>query len=385
MSALSDVDLNAVTCQRMTLETSKKTTDPIGSYKQLLTKQDNVILQIRKAELDHRRGLSCDDDETEPSQSETSSNFGRLELGSTYEWSDSSSLSSPLESDFHDSIEAIRQEASRIDTIMALDQLDTMKQELNSVKRILEARRMEVHDLRELVSLKDDLLCTMELERDLYKGEVTKLKDQLKAASAGTDYVSEQLQTPTVHVTSVHALNETEPVVLVPSVNTAAMSTSEVKHLESTIDQPPTRNAHPGITCRSSREDFKDRSIVEEIRGKEDTKSCLFAPRGIFRKKRRSDCRDENIRELGRLLRTSLDTNEELRRRIAMLSAYYENVVERMQDNLNEAHTERQRVATDLAKQIVEMDKKNRRHAEDLERRLRQKERELATVQEVQL
>eukprot|EP00977_Amphora_coffeiformis_P010520 scaffold2476_cov193-Amphora_coffeaeformis.AAC.15 len=371
----------------MTLETSEKVSKPIGSYKQFLTNEDQLILQLRKAELNHRRGLSCEDDETDPSQSETGSNFGRLELGSTYEWSDSSSLSSPMEGDFHDSIEAIRQEAARIDTIMALDQLDTMKQELNSVKKILEARRMEVHDLRELVSLKDDLLCTMELERDLYKGEVAKLKDQLAAALSGTACVSEDLHTPTVHVTTIHAVDETEPIVLLPSAKTAATTTPEVANLEPKIVQlsPPNRNANTGMNVRSSREDARDHSVVDQIRGKEDTKSCIFAPRALFRKKRRSDCRDENIRELGRLLRTSLDTNEELRKRIAMLSAYYENVVERMQNNLNEAHSERQRVATDLAKQIVEMDKKHRHQAEDLERRLRQKERELATVQEVQL
>lgn len=385
MSAFAEVDLNVAPTQKMTQGAKEKGTESIGSCKQLLTSQDTSILQLRKAELNHRRGLSCDDDQTEPAGSEVTSEFGRLELGSTYEWSESSSLSSPMEGDYHDSIEAIREEAARIDTIMALDQVDTMKEELVSVKKILEARRMEVHDLRELVSLKDDLLCTMELERDLIKAEVTKLKDQLESTVGQESQETDELETPTVHVTTIHAVDETEPVVMVPSEDTQAITSREATHLGSTLRQPEDPSANAGLARHGSREDVQQKQIIDEIRGKEDTRSCIFAPRALFRKKRRPDCRDENIRELGRLLRTSMDTNEELRKRIAMLSAYYENVVERMQKNLNEAHTERQRIATDLAKQIVEMDAKNRRHSEDLERRLRQKERELATVQEVQL
>jgi hypothetical protein len=42
-------------------------------------------------------------------------------------------------------------------------------------------------------------------------------------------------------------------------------------------------------------------------------------------------------------------------------------------------------MATDLANQIVAMDKARRRAVDDLERRLRQKERELATARQVQL
>lgn len=83
--------------------------------------------------------------------------------------------------------------------------------------------------------------------------------------------------------------------------------------------------------------------------------------------------------------RTSLDTSEELRKRVAVLSAYYENVVERMQANLNEVQLEKNRMATDLATQIVRLDEAHRRTVEDMERRFKQKEKELAAVKEVQL
>lgn len=83
--------------------------------------------------------------------------------------------------------------------------------------------------------------------------------------------------------------------------------------------------------------------------------------------------------------RTSLDANEVLRKRIAVLSAYYENMVERMQANLNEVQLEKNRMATDLATQIVRLDEAHRRTVDDLQRKLRQKDRELATVRAVQL
>lgn len=370
--------------------------EPFAPYKQLLSNHDKAILQLRKAELNHLRGVSSSTDEdTEDVNGDVSSNFGHLELDSTYAWSDcsdSSSISGQMDGDVHDSIEAIRVEASRIDTIMALDQLDTMKQELNSIKKELDTRRLEVQDLRELVALKDDLLCTMELERDLYKAEVAKLKDQMNATTSelGRLRAAEQPEATTVHVTTIHAVGESEPLVVVPEAHIEAIP-SEGIELDSMLVQQmqvnEVRQQHQGIEPprRSNRQSHQ--SVLDEIRGKEESRSCLFGSITLFRKKRRGrlEERDEYTRELGRLLRTSLDTSEELRRRIAVLSAYYENFVERMQCNLNRAYAERQRMATDLANQIVAMDKARRRAVDDLERRLRQKERELATARQVQL
>ena len=363
---------------------NEESVKPAGSNEQMLSKHDAVIIKLRRAELNSLRGLPSEEDQKTESISETSTDFGRLELGSTYEWSESSSLSSPLENDIYDSIEAIREEAARIDTIMALDQLDTMKQELGSVKKILDARRMEVHDLRELVSLKDDLLCTMELERDLYKAEIVKLKDQLEAVRNATESDTEEPEATTVHVTTI-AVDEAEPLVLVPEANASAIHSSERSTIESVDVLPANHRPNRRLTRDNIEAAVSETSSVDQNRCKAQIRSCLFVPRSLFRKKRRPDCRDGSARELGQLFLTSLDTNDELRKRIAMLSAYYENVVERMQRNLNEAHTERQRIATDLAKQIYSMDKEHRRTVEDLQRRLRQKERELAAVKEVQL
>lgn len=150
---IPEIDFSLHPDQRsMTVETKQETTESMDSYQDHIASRDAAILLMRKAELNQRRGIttaaaavSCEEDTTE-AESTMSSHFGRLELGSTYEWSDSSSLSDPSEpssGDLHDTMEAIREEAARIDTIMALDQLDTTKQELQMQKKIVEASKWD--------------------------------------------------------------------------------------------------------------------------------------------------------------------------------------------------------------------------------------------------
>ena len=93
---LPEIDLNPSdqATRKMTIETHqepRKSND--DCYKDHLPNIDSAILHIRKVELNQRRGLSCD--EKVETRSAASSNFGHLELGSTYQWSDSSSLSDP--------------------------------------------------------------------------------------------------------------------------------------------------------------------------------------------------------------------------------------------------------------------------------------------------
>lgn len=366
------------------IEVDNQTED---SYKQLISNQE-AFLQIRKAEWNRLRGIPCDDEKAQPG-SEVSSNFGWLELGSTYEWSgsESSSIPSFSQNEFHvhDSIEAIREEAAKIDTIMALDQLDTIKQELGSVKKILQARRMEVHELRDQLSLRDDLLSTLELERDLYKAEVVKLKDQLEHSQSEGAAVPEDSEPSAVHVTAIHGIDNTGSLALVPEASSAPIPLFESDDFVASLVSPAPQTYRLGLHRPIFRDGSNDEVVVNQIKGKDDCRSCFFVPRVLFRKKRRPESRNENIRELGRLLRTSMDANEGLRKRIATLSAYYETVVERVQGSLNEAHVERQRVATDLAKQIVAMDKDHRRAVDELERRLQHKERELAAYKEAEV
>jgi hypothetical protein len=368
--------------------TTKNDEDAMGSatsYEQIISNQE-AFLKVRKMELNRIRGVPTEDEKTDL-VSEVSSNFGFLELGSTYAWSGSGSesasssssslLPSPPRSDFHESIEAIREEAARIDTIMALDQLDTIKQELGSVKKVLKERRLEIHELREQLSTRDDLLSTLELERDLYKAEVTKLKDQLQHTQNERVFDAEGTESTPVHVTAIHGVDHSEPLGVLPEARLASMESVDSDDLVAPLVEH--HSTFLGIYQRPRHDYSHSDVLLSQVKGKKDCKACFFVPRVLCRKKRRSVSGDG---ELGRLLQTSMDTNEELRKRIALLSAYYETVIERMQCSLNEAHTDRQRVATDLAKQIVSMDKDNRLAVEELERRLLQKDRELAMFRE---
>jgi hypothetical protein len=102
-------------------------------------------------------------------------------------WSDDEDDSFPMggsdRGGIRASIEAIRQEASRVDAVMALNKLDTLQQEKNSLTRAMKNRSAEMDEMRALIRLKDDRLATLELERDLYKADASKMKSDLLACS----------------------------------------------------------------------------------------------------------------------------------------------------------------------------------------------------------
>lgn len=194
--------------------------DQIATLQSLIKHQGSTILQLRRMELQHLRGLHDDCKYDDEEDDYVSDHGGEDDSNSSFEFSspfvfgspprawsetlDSGSKSLMREwqyhdcftpptkgtrggtvtsrikmvqsSDLHDSIEAIREEASRVDTVMALNQLDTMRQELDTIKRELHNRGSQVKELHALVSLKDDRLSVLELERDLYKADVTRMQ-----------------------------------------------------------------------------------------------------------------------------------------------------------------------------------------------------------------
>ena len=59
---------------------------------------------------------------------------------------------------------------------MAIDKLDTLKQEFNTVKRQLHIRSAEVQQLKELVARSSNTLGQVELERDFYRADAEQLR-----------------------------------------------------------------------------------------------------------------------------------------------------------------------------------------------------------------
>jgi hypothetical protein len=80
---------------------------------------------------------------------------------------------------------------------------------------------------------------------------------------------------------------------------------------------------------------------------------------------------NEQADELKLLLRTSHKTADELRKRLAMLNRYYEDLVQR----LNNDH---QNIERDLVEQLCAVQLSKRRAVEDLERQLCETQAQLA-------
>jgi len=115
-----------------------------------------------------------------------SSSFDRVErilnFDDESEDIDSTDLASMDEStsDIQAAINELRKEASQIDIIMALDSLKTVQAELLVASRALQERATQVEDLTFQLMQKEERIGSLELERDLYKADASKLRDDLK-------------------------------------------------------------------------------------------------------------------------------------------------------------------------------------------------------------
>ncbi|KAL7559489.1 hypothetical protein ACA910_010305 [Epithemia clementina (nom. ined.)] len=152
----------------------RMTDEPSSTLRSMIQRQASTMVELRKSELTAITAAET----TEESKCDSESHSGwhaAFQLGSSYIWSDSDDTSLPAASpgsDLHDSIEAIREEASRVDTAIALDKLDTLKNELNSLRKELSSRDSEIRGLKQSIQVKDTRLSTLQLERDLYKADV---------------------------------------------------------------------------------------------------------------------------------------------------------------------------------------------------------------------
>ena len=74
--------------------------------------------------------------------------------------------------DIHDAVDAIREEASKMEAAFAIDRLQTMEGELNSIKKLLHAQTDQIDLLKKEVRSKDETLAILRLERDLIKADM---------------------------------------------------------------------------------------------------------------------------------------------------------------------------------------------------------------------
>lgn len=350
------------------------------------------------------------------------SKYDDYDLGSQYTWSDDEH--SDMEGfglSIYDSILAIRKEASKIDAVMAVEQLDALKAEIRNMRRELSDRSSEIEELQTLLQLKDDRIGTLELERDLYKADTNKLANDLESCLVklrrvgGTlaDPVSDsqkhdampeepitvgkhpapssrvglaELSTHSGGITSDRSKWRLDPPSCAVSLQTTTSHTSATASITSrsvitpapipVIEKPRiatgatrTRSIRVASRPQTKGKVFSLCGSASQKQGKRPERHSMDPePRGILQ---------EQVQEMSQRLISALATSEELRRRLALLSRYYENIVSQLRDSLVETKTDCAQIEFDLTRQLSTMDRENRSARAEIEMKIREQEEEL--------
>jgi hypothetical protein len=378
------------------------------------------------------------------------------------------------DSEIQNAINEIRKEASRMDVVMALDQLHTIQNELSVVTKAMQERSVEAEDLRIQLEEKDERIACLKLERDLFQADACKLREDLQTCvdsmfnislAAGSSSVEPtitnrqngtrqvgsqamQVGSPTVsqdvfrklvsppsaarplappqdvfrkHLqTSIAELESTcaqqWPVVNFPSIDVCCpaiemispqtgflpeqtravirrrvfASDSDIpKHPGNLADRTNIHETTRSIVSQPSQKPQKPRSKsfsvereVAEPRRKESSRIC-----GMLLRKLRPSQKDgdiavmrQQIDSLHDMMKTSMTTSEKLRKRLAMISGYYESIIQKLQQKNAHIKTEKSRMEVDLVNQISTMDHEKRAVVIKLQRKLRELEEELAML-----
>lgn len=291
-------------------------------------------------------------------------------------------------SDIQDSIDAIREEASRIDAVLAMDQLDTLKQELDEVRRQLHHKTSELAEKRSLLKVKDHRLATLELERDLYKADTHKLKTDLtkirkqeqdgvfneesKSATPSQDswgetsqFVCDAVQdhsmTPRTRARGLlcsQSLRTAEANFLGPTMRLASIIASRKKKERSLSQVPLMSSMHPPPWHRQPHRLRETTLPLSEI----EIPAITL---------------DAQVEELHHRLKASMETAEELRRRLAMVSCYYETTIRRLQSRLMATKFDQANMEERLLRQIANAAEAKKRAVTALEAKLREKDDEI--------
>jgi hypothetical protein len=80
------------------------------------------------------------------------------------------------------------------------------------------------------------------------------------------------------------------------------------------------------------------------------------------------------------MMKASLATSEKLRKRLAMISRYYEGIIRKFQEQVTEMKAEKKRIEMDLANRIATIDHEKRVTIIQLESKLRKREEQVARL-----
>jgi hypothetical protein len=336
------------------------------------------------------------------------------ELGPQFTWSDEDfSEHDGVGFTIYDSIKAIRKEASKFNAVLAVDQLDSLKTEIRSVRRELQDRTEQLEELQTLVQLKDDRIGTLELERDLYKADTNKLANDLesclvKLRRVGQVDKSDMDGVGNFNIAAASEINETAPDVIPRS----PLSVLEVEQITAQSHEkasrrmqfktkldPPSCAASTSRTSASVTASIASRSAVARrttpvfekpritavVTPSQHSDAATRNPAKIrtfcghrnqarlqttaqsSKELEHSGFLQEQVQEISQRLMSALDTSEELRRRLAMLNRYYESTVVALEDKLATSKADRFQLEFDLTRQIAALERENVRIRAQLE------------------
>ncbi|GKY97648.1 hypothetical protein MPSEU_000723200 [Mayamaea pseudoterrestris] len=309
-----------------------------------------------------------------------------LEVVNSDGWSsDEDSRTSTTPVMMQDSIRAIRDETMRMESILALDKLDTLMNELQVIKRELASRNAEMSEQRELIKLKENRIAMLELERDLYKADNTKLKQDLQSILSQLQASSEVSS-----LTDMYSLSSSDR-----SVNFDHFEIASVTHDASNGGPSLSDQSFSPETYHARREtEFSPRSMARYMAMSDySAKSQNYEKMCSTNKLRQSCSRlllklvmqrqaasstttllppcslsgsslqtwscmsegssvESQVRHLHGRLKSSMDLCHELRKRLALVGHYYEKLVQRLQNRLASVTSDKKQIEADLVLQL---------------------------------
>lgn len=303
--------------------------------------------------------------------------------GSETTWNDE--VQSEIESlglSLHDSlVMALRDEATKMDAVMAADHVNSLKDEVSRLSRELADRTVALRESQIQLREKEERIGTLELERDLYKADTSKLTKDLhrcmqklkvsetsssgrqatprtRSVTTASEPQRDQLDHPSLSNESWGSANNS-------SITSTTVSRSEASH-HSRLSVPVVEK--PRLVLRSRK---PPRSQL--IRSK--SRSFHFC-RGFPQRRGASATEDEDnqeeeqnpdmivqdqMQEMGRRMTTALDTADELRRRLAMVSRYYEGTLGKLEDTMVRQHS-----ASEAEKKVIVDTLQSKMHEQEL-------------------
>ena len=406
------------------------------------------------------------------------------------------------DSEIQDAINEIRKEASRMDILMALDQVHTVQSELSVVTKALQERSAEAEDLRLQLEESEERMSCLELERDLFKADASKVRDDLETCVARMfdislvagqssleldvtrdrpaerqsqevfrkhDETASDLKAngrshktpkaPVMPKASKRPQPTRPPPTRLAEVNECTHALSEAPNGVSQGSNVPTiesrctdenANSQLGVNPNQSRKILRRRSyrsdpsggsratrvelrpsvpvtirtndifregyqrpVSDSVRPAAKSQAPVSRRRcksesienrypepaseekepricGIFRRRhhhRRSSSKEqdialmrEQIDQMQEMMKSSLTASEKLRKRLAMISRYYESIIQKNQEKMAHMKNEKRRMESDLINQISSIDHEKRVAIIKLESKLRQKDEEIASM-----